>query len=470
MLKAWPLGEWTPDLAPSNSTHLAQAINVRPIANGYAPAKAFEGITPTFTGGQFLGGGAFLASDGTATLLAANEAGVDKYVGGAWGGVVSFPQTLPNHFAQFGDNVIISANAAAKPYSYDLIAGTATLISAAPYLVDVAQVRDFVMGITTDNTVRWSEFNDSASWTIGTNQADEQPILSSFGVRLVGGEYGLLLKKQGITRITYVGSANDIIFQFDDFAPEIGCMAAGSVCNIGRLVFFLSERGFELCDGAEVLPISDEKINRWFFGTYSRAEIELVTSAIDPRTSEAVWCMPGAPGRLICYNWVLKRWSVRELAVSGIFTGFTVSVTLESLDADYPSLDAMTLSLDDPSFAGGNPQLLLVDTDNVVGALTGANLEATLETKNIEPVPGKRSRIRDVRLVSDVTEASARFNSRQRIGDAEAFHSAASLRASGRMPVRCNGRFHDVEITIPAGTDWTFIQAFELEFEPGGMR
>jgi hypothetical protein len=52
-------------------------------------------------------------------------------------------------------------------------------------------------------------------------------------------------------------------------SPEVGCMAAGSVCNIGRLIGFLSERGFMMCDGETVTPIGNTKLNDWFFKTYS---------------------------------------------------------------------------------------------------------------------------------------------------------------------------------------------------------
>src|SRR6185369_15289408 len=110
-------------------------------------------------------------------------------------------------------------------------------------------------------------------------QSDFQPLLDGGPfVRIVGGEYAIVLQKNTIRRVTYVGPP--VIFQFDVISPEVGCLAAGSVANVGRLIFFLSERGFEMCDGETVTPIADEKINRWFFLRFSRSDIGNMWAAI----------------------------------------------------------------------------------------------------------------------------------------------------------------------------------------------
>jgi hypothetical protein len=88
----------------------------------------------------------------------------------------------------------------------------------------------------------------------------------------------------------------------------------------------------------------------------------------------------------------------------------------------------------------------------------------------LEPTPGRRSRIREVRLVTDATEASVTIDARMRAGDAERIQSAATMRSNGKMPIRANGRYNSVTATIPAGTQWTHIQGCELEFEAGDGR
>lgn len=469
MLKGVAFKEWAPDLA---NNVLSKAVNVHAIANGFTPVKAALGATPALSS-RFNGGGTFISSTGVSTLIAANLGAYFKYTTSGWAAIgTGFTQVARNYFAQFGDDVIFAVGSAHPVRIYNLVSGSLNYPAPtpAPYGIDIAQVRDFVMCITTDNKARWCQFNNPADWTIGTNQADEQPSLWGQMRRIVGGEYALILTDRSVVRVSYVGSLNDIIFQFDEIAPEVGCMAAGSVCYTGRLVFFLSERGFEMCDGQTVTPIGDEKFNRWFFDTYSRADIADIWGAIDPRNSRVTWAMPGTPGRILEYNWVLQRASTIETDVTGLMTGYAIATPIDALDAIYGNLDAIPLSLDDPSFQGGNPALLIADGSNVLGTFAGRNLEATLQVDNVEPTPGRRSRIRELRLVSDATDASATLNARMRAGDAESIVSTATMRSNGKLPIRANGRYNDLEVTIPAGADWSFIQGCEVEFDPGGGR
>lgn len=465
--KAYPIGEWLPDQPGGVSI----ARNVYAIANGYAPVKSPQAVTAALDK-PYNGAGAFVDSTGTSTMIAATPTALWKYSGTAWVEISGLNPSQPAHFAQFGDNVLMSIGTGGPIQSYSMTGGTVTTPTDAPHAIDVAQVRDFVMAITTDNAVQWCQFNNSGVWTTGANEADKQPSLWGQLKRVIGGEYGILLTDRSVLRATYVGvvSGLDIVWQFDEISLEVGCMAAGSVCNVGRLVFFLSERGFQRCDGQTVEPIADEKFNRWFFGKFSRADIANIWSAIDPRNSLVLWAMPGTPGTIIAYNWVLNRATYFEMDVAGLFSGYTSGIALDALDAVYGNLDAMTISLDSPALQGGNPLLLIADSSNVLNALTGSNLEATIQLDSIEPSPGRRSRIREVRLVTDATQASATIDARMRVGDAESIRSASSMRSNGKMPIRANGRYNDVAVTIPAATDWTYIQGCELEFEPGDGR
>jgi hypothetical protein len=469
--KAYLFPEWLPDPA-DNALTIAQ--NVFVTAKGYGPVKDFQTVTSALLG-PFNGGGAFIDSTGATTLLVATDFAVYKYAqvgdftGSTWSAVsISGANGQVLRYAQFGDNVLVANGG--PLYGFDLLAGTVTTLTDTPSAIDVAQVRDFVMVITTDNKIQWCQFNNSTVWTLGANQADVQPILSSSGVRLIGGEYAILLKKQGIDRISYVGSVNDIIFQFDEISAEVGCMAAGSVCNVGRLIFFLSERGFEMCDGQTVTPIGNEKFNRWFFTKYSRQDIAKIWAAVDPRNSLVLWAMPGTPGTIVAYNWVLSKATTFEIDVTGLLTGYTSDTSLEALDAIYGNIDAVPISLDSPTLQGGSPILMLADGSNVVGALTGDNLAAILRLENVEPTPGKRSRIRSLRLVSDTTDASATIDARMRAGDSESVRSSAIMRTNGKMPIRANGRYNTLEVTVPAGADWSYIDGCELEFENGDGR
>jgi hypothetical protein len=466
VLKEVPFGEWAPDAAPSHSNALDTAKNVLPISNGYGPVGSFRAVT-TSLGAQFVGGGAFIGSDGNSTLLSATAAKLRKY-SGSWSDILSVATTSRWRFAQFGDNVVYANGGPLG--RYQLLPGTAGAISGAPAnAIDVCTVKDFVMCLTADSQAVWSGFNDCTIWD-GTNQSDFQPLLDGgTGVRIVGGEYAIILQKNTIRRVSYVGP--DVIFQFDVISPEIGCIAGGSVANIGRLIFFISERGFEMCDGETVTPIGDEKVNRWLFSHYSRSDIGNVWAAISPRLPVVFWAMPGTPGRIIAYNWAIQRWSTIETNVTGLLTGRTSNVSIDALDALYPlGIDSIPVSLDDPMFAGGNPLMLVVDGTNALGSLTGSALQASGVQKNVELVPGRRARLRNVRMVSDAVAGSVSINSKMRAGDTESIVSSSAMRTNGKLPVRANGRYFDNQWSIPAGAAWSYVQGCEYEFEQGDAR
>jgi hypothetical protein len=466
--KVYPLGEWQPDKAPSQTNTLSDARNVKPIANGYGPMPGFSGITPTL-GAAFNGGGAFVGSDGNSTFLAATSAELMKYSGAAWTNIVALTSTKRLRLAQFGDNVLHADGGTIG--AYNLISGATSTPTDAPTAIDIAQARDFTMAITTDNALQWCQFNNTAVWTLGVNQADKQPSLWGSLRAIVGGEYVIAFTERAVVRGTYIGAENDIIWRFDEISAEIGCMAQGSVCSVGKMIGFLSERGFQITDGATIKPIGDEKFNRWFFNAYSRDQIATMWSAIDPRNSLMLWGVPGGPGKIIAYNWVLDRASILELPFTGLFTGFTANTSLESLDALYPSgLDSIPISLDDPSLAGGSPLLLIADASNAIGTLYGSAMQATFRLPNIEPVPARRARIRSVRPVTDATDVGVTIDARMKTGDAENVVSCSSMRSNGKMPVRANGRYNTVQMTIPAGATWTYAQGIECEFEAGDGR
>jgi hypothetical protein len=469
MQKAVPFGEWLPDIAPSNSNHVIVAWNVYPMANGYAPVGGLETITPTI-GEAFLGGGSFASSTGVYTLLAGTASKLRKYASATWSNILTGLTISKRwYFAQFGDNIVYANGG--QLGRYQLIPGTAAVIAGAPTnAIDVATVGDFVMAVLDDGNIQWSSFNDCTAWTPGTNQADKQPLLDGGpGVRIVGGQYGIVFQRNCVRRIQYTGQP-DIWFQIDKISPEIGCMAGGSVAYTGRLIFFLSERGFEMCDGENVAPIADEKFNRWFFANFSRSDIANMWSAIDPRNAFVMWAVPGNPGLIIVYSWTLKRGTALLVNHSAVFTGLTDVVSIDQLDSIYGDLDSVPISVDDPSLAGGNPVLMVVDNDYLIGALSGTNLEATIRQNNIELTPGRRSRVRSVRPITDALNASVGINAKMKAGDGESIRTTSEMRSNGKMPIRANGRYLDNILTIPAGETWSYVQGCEYEFEPGDGR
>lgn len=466
MLKRLIFPPWEPDKASDDTPQ--DAKNVLPTVDGYRPVPAFSAITPALAA-KFIGGAAFVGLDGTAALLSGTATNLYRYSGGAWASVLTTAASVWR-FAQYGSLVIgVNGNA---PIKFSLSGGTASTLGGSPPVAKmVATVRDFVMlagDPTNIQTVTWSGFNNAEGWTGGTNQSGSQLFADGGEIMgLAGGEYGLVLQRRAIKRMTYVGVP--LVFQVDEIASNVGAMAKGGIAQTGRTVFFLSERGFMKTDGTDVQPIGEEKFNRWFFGRFSRADIEAgLTAAVDPRASIVYWCMPGV---ILAYHYGLDKAAYIETDVQAVFGGFTANTSLDALDALFPSgIDSIPVSLDDPTFSGGNPLLLATNAANVVGTFAGANLATRFVTQREEIQPGYRVRIRSVRPITDAIGGTVTADCRARDGDAPNEVTAGSVRDGGRFPIRANGRHVSVSHSIPAGAVWSYAQGLDVEYERAGRR
>lgn len=472
MRKRYRYPAFLPDQTPKDN--LTRAENVLPLADGgYQPVKSPEAISDPLPA-TFRGGGSFISSDGQAYLLAGTANGLVRYSGGGWTTLLTALSVSGRwRFAQFGDFAIAVNGLATQ--QVNLTAGTASAISGAPSGTAVAVVGPHVVIAPADGNrlkVAWSAFNDHTAWTPAVNQAGFQPILDGGEVMgLAGGEYGIILQRFALTRMSLSGDAS-APFTFQQITNNVGCASRASIVQAGRTVFFLSDRGFmALEDGASLRPIGNEKFDRSFRESITADDYERIWAAVDPKRSLVFWSVPGQPGTVWAYNWVLDKASTLKFAHIGLFSGYESSLSLEDVSALYPNIDTMPYSLDDPRFSGGDPRLYVVTGNNAVGALAGPSLEATLSLGWIEPFPGQVARGRAFWPETDATgQLSVTVDARQRMGDAISLEYGGEMQASGRVPVRCRGRFFNVTCSFEAGSVWSYTHGFDLDAEPGGSR
>ena len=109
------------------------------------------------------------------------------------------------------------------------------------------------------------------------------------------------------------------------------------------------------------------------------------------------------------------------------------------------------------------------DSDHKLIQFDGATLAATIETGEIEPVPGRRSTVTMVRPIVDGT-STARVTSRARAADSGTSTSYASLQTNGDIPVRSSGRYHKVGVVIAAAASWNDAQGVDLIAVSAGNR
>jgi hypothetical protein len=464
------LGPWRPDLTPFGHDGLTMARNVFPTLAGYEPVKAYSAVTVALAE-TWNGGGAFKASDGTVALLAGTSANLYKYTDPTWTGTAAGAYSNRWQFAQFGDLVICCMGAAPKKHT--LTSGvTASLGGSPPNARYVTTVKDFVVmsGVDSANsTVYWSAINNAEGWTPGTAQSDTQVLPDGGAVTgLAGGEYLLVFQRNAIWRGQYVGPP--FIFQFDKISDGIGCTSPYSIVQIGRTVYFWSQRGFMSITDGSIDPFGAQQVDKTFIEQYSTAEIESnIWSTADPVKKQVVWAMPQ---RLWCYNWELKRWTDIEESVFGVFQGLTSNYTLEQIAALYPAIEDVPYPLDDPRWQGGQPFLGIAANDKTLGSFgSSTTLRSEITTAYQEPVPGRDTRIRSVRLESDVTSNMVvSLNCRDRMGDSDTQAISGAVRANGDAPIRARGRYIQPTMVFAEGADWTFVNSFEIIGAAGGAR
>jgi len=462
-------GPWLPDLPPHGHDGLVLAENCYPSPAGYRPVKGFAPLAPALAG--FMGGAAYVSSDGTTSLIAGTATDLWLY-SGAWASVLgSLAASEPWRFTQFADTIVCVAGGA--PVAYDLTTQSAVELGGSPPNAGLcATVREFVVlagDADAQQSVSWSDQGLPDEWTAG--QAGSQPLYAGGEITgLAGGEYGVILQRHSVKRMSYTGDPA-LPFQFDEIGSNIGCIAKGSVAQHGRLIFFLSERGFAFTEGTDVTFIGNEKVDRTFFAMHPRADLDRLCAAVDPRNSLVIWAMPGNPGRLWIYNWVLDRFSTATLDIGGLFSGFTANVSIDALDGLFPDgIDSVAGSLDDAAFQGGSPLLIVVAGDGTPGVLTGANLVQSFRMPFVEPVPGRHARIWNARPIGDAIDATMlTLDARVRIGDGPAKIARTEIRRSGDLPIRADGRFVQAELVI-ADPACSFTQGIEFDAAAGGRR
>lgn len=464
-------GAFLPDQLPVGADRLVTARNVLAAPNGYRAVPGFSAVSNTLPA-AFLGGFSAVSTDGTAYLLAGTATTLSRLSAGTWTSLLSGLTVASRwRFAQFGD-VVIAVNGGATQV-VDLDAGTADDLAGGPTAIDVDVVGPHVVYAQSNGDilmVRWSAFEDHTGNTLGTDQAGEQPMLTGGEVMgIAGGEFGVILQRQRLVRMSLTGDST-LPFQFDEITPNFGCAAKGSIAKAGRTVFCLSDRGFiAIDDGQAVRPIGNEKFDKSFRAALGD-EFERVFAAVDPQRTQVCWAIPGVPGQIWVYNWVLDRATVLNLSVEGIFAGFENSQTLEEVSAENPDIDAMSVSLDDPRFKGGAPTLYIVQ-DGALGVLASANLlTAELETAQFPMFGAKGARFRAVWPDTDaVAGITATIRAAQRQGDATDTRTGSNLQASGRIPLQHRGKFVNVGLTI-ADNDWSYINGAFLEASAGALR
>jgi hypothetical protein len=464
-------GPFEPDKPPFLSPGLLTASNVYPGDLGYRPVGQFEALTSALPS-KPLGAASFVSPAGVTTIIAGTSSGLYRLALTGWSELLTGLAMVDDQrwrFAQFG-GLAIATNGTDAPKKIDLATFTASNLGGSPpTMAMMTVVKDFLVGGVIGgvvNMVQWSAINNAEGWTVGLEQCDYQ-ILPAGGevTGLVGGEFGLILQRGRVSRMTYVG--DNLVFQFDEISNNIGCVSPHSVIQFGANAAWLSDSGFIMWDGATLKPIGQERIDRTFFASYTKADWAKMSTAVDLQNSLIVWAMAD---RMFVYNWVLDRWSIIDQAAAIVFAGYSRSFSLEDIASIYPQLEMVPYSLDDPRWKGGDPKFFVFDPAFRLGNFSGTPMEATLGTGDIELTKGRSARLSFVRALGDADNISMGIASRPALSAPLTYNSYSLQTASGDLPVRESGRTMRFRQTIAQGEAWTFAQGIDLTPFGGAKR
>ena len=482
-----PFGEYRPDVADYQAQYAAFLNNTLPRGDGYGPFPDFSAYSAALPGacrGFFKA----IRTDGSVTIFAAtatrlyqldntNFTWTDVSKGGS---AYSALSTSDNwQFVQFNNFVIaVQANVAAQLFDLTASSAFADLGGSPPQARYISVVGQFVVlsGLLSNPyRVQWSGLDAVSTWTPGVNSSDFQDLPDGGIVRgVAGGEFGNIFQDGSIRRMTFA-PGSPFVFQIERIAEDRGLYAPYSLIRSGDKIFFLSASGFMwMAPSGYPAPIGKERVDRTFLTDVDKGNLQLVIGASDPRNARVIWAFKsnsGAAGlfdKLLCYDYVLDRWS--PVAMTGEYLGSLSQpgLTLESLDAISGSIDALIPSLD--SFATSvTPEIAAFNGNHVLGFFRGANLEATIDT-GAQNADGRRMFVRGLRPITDAATVFGSVLAAERWPDTAVATPESQMDTLGLCPLRASTRYARGRIRIPAGTSWSFALGLEPDIALEGGR
>jgi hypothetical protein len=486
-------GAWTPDEPPLDSAGLTVAENVVPQSSARGHYGSWRTLSETTTAldGPAVGGVSGKSVTGIAFSFAGSATKLWRLDGVVWanvsksGGYITAAEDGWN-FTKYGYD-IIATNYTNPIQRYTM--GTSTqfgdVSATAPRAKYPIVVREFLVALNTFDTdgqrplrVRWSpssaQGGPAGDWTPDpTTQSDFQDLLTGEEILGgVGGEYGLVICRKAIYRMTYVGPP--VVFQFDEIVRNRGTIAPGSVATDGQTTVFWSDDGFYACDGASVAPIGAGKLDKWFRTNAQPSSYLNMSSAIDPTRQiyalsfVSVDTPDGNPDSILLYNWVSGRWTVIRQSMRILVSLLSPPYTLEGLDAVSLSLDLLPASLDSQQWNGGSVFFGAFTNGHKFGLFNGDTLPATIETGEAALAGALRAVLQGVRPLCDGTP-TVQIGYRDNQWEPEQLSVAEGVTRAGdcKFDPVIEARFHRARLLI--GGEWTTAQGLDVEATEGGL-
>jgi len=478
-----PFSPFEPDKSPFEISSSSNVVNALPVANGWGPMPGLTEIS------------AALASECRGAVYVRNSAGVYKVIAGTetrlyeldttnytWTDIsgAGAPFAVPLNdswtFTRFG-NQLVAHNIANPIQVYDIEAGgTFAALAGSPPNAKYSWVSgDFLVlgylaGASGEKTIRWSALNNITAWTIGKNGADVQELPEGDEVMGGFGDQGgfTVIQRSGMQFFPFAPSSG-FTFTRTVLNPKQGTLAPRSIVSIGPGQFFyLSEDGF--FGGVNRQPIGAERVDDWFLEQIDQNYLADVQGVADPFEKIVWWKYRTAGGtfRRLGYDWQLDRWCTTDIQVGEMVALATPAITWDGLDLLYATIDDAVEPFDSRLFSGGRPTFATFTSDNKLAYFTGPNLQATIDTAEVEIDGMTRAFVNGARVITDATTFTLADGVQAYHGDTVTFSTANTANRAGLVPFRSDGRLHKFRLIIPEATTWSIASAVNVNAQQSG--
>lgn len=497
--KTVQIGEWVPDAYSSAEGVLKDVVNLIPSIDGYKGVMSFKGVTeplPDWSDeARPLGAATFVRSDRSVVTVVGTQKNLYiRETLGAWRLVSKEENAYTSadsrwKFELFGD-LLIATNYADPVQCMNLSTDTQfhDLSSTAPRARDLAIVNEFLVLINTvdeydgvrPQRIWWSPIGDpQGEWVPNqTTMCDYQDVFAgSYITGVVGGEDALVMMRDALVRMSFVGSP--VVFQFQTLTTDYGNLGYDTYASIEGTVFFLSETGFKQYEGGVVKPIGMGKVDNFAWNDTMGLVLSEAIAGIDLRNNCVWWAYrskkaieteyEGLTDKALVYHYPSGKWGkVHQVLASFCYVN-TKGYSLDELDEVSKNVDELPFSLDSEAWRGGVPVLAGFSKDGEFGYFYGDFYEGQLITGHF-PLNEAHSRvfIRRVRPRVDGTDTTIKvaMSGIQDEQDTAIYTSLVGKTRVGDFPFRVSGRFHSIKMTI-AGT-FNRIMGFLLDFDDAG--
>lgn len=520
-----PFGEWAPDRVDVDSGVLADLANMIPTAEGYDSYPATSQITSV----DPLSGPCRGADRGRMNeqdyLVAATEDTLSLSVGGgAWVDTVvtaivpdtrwKFDQYTTKTPLTRKDLILATAGGGASypPYFADLGPSGSTTFAALSADASSGKVagvvRDFyVLGDIEgrgansaigreESGIHWCAVGNPESWPVvgsaaaATALSDIQVFPGDGGpvtAIVQAGDYALVFRRRQVWRMDYVGAPS--VFEFRLIDDHRGCIAPNAAVAVGSFVYFPSEEGFLVCNGATTSNIGLEKIDREWRRNVNLDALFNSSVAHDGGTRMIFWAIPDQGGvipvKILGYQYGVQRWTKLELGAECIlsaFTGAASNMDIPSasggqgdLDLDNPVLpDLGAVNMDSLTGEQTDEVLAVFRTNHVLYTFTASTmLPGRIETQSFSDPSSPRLLVSNVRPIMSnngdsevvVLQVGSGLSSNEVTFPATKF---ASPNRIGVIPYRASGRY--LRARFYTAGDIRQFQGFDATVSPRGMR